>query len=395
MTIRLKSSAEVAPNFTLGKINVVEGGSSSSSTYGGAQVQTITAGSAHWDYSVNLATNQAVTAESPSGDTDVSDFPILRRSTGFSGTATAILRRGNFNRTVTLDFSDRAGESTKSTTGLAAGASYLRYSHDWLVSLLAGEGSMDVFVEGNRNTDCWAAGEDLTGIPFSTSAGAQKCGALITRRHLVGVRHYMLSVGDSVTFRNAANVSYTYTIVGRSAGGGIVGDAVVYTLSSDVHASIADYPVAGRWLHVTDSSGVSHTTRRQLVGVFINQDRRASFVQWANYEATSEHKFSGLVGDMTVNNAVVTAAFQSIFSTQQLPELVEFSGYSIGARAGDSGAAVFVPVDGGIALAATMTSPQSGPFFDEAFANALIVSADSDAGVSTGYTITVAPDPTA
>jgi hypothetical protein len=79
----------------------------------------------------------------------------------------------------------------------------------------------------------------------------------------------------------------------------------------------------------------------------------------------------------------------------------ELDGYDdllIAVRVGDSGKPFFVVAATTPLLVSLFTYANSGPFIganDGAIVNALIANADADAGVSTGYTVTVATDPTA
>lgn len=395
MMIHCKSSAEVAPFYRLERESVVLDGDVSTEVFEGCNVEVTSGSDAQNQYSILELVPQTLDVANESGDTDISAYPTLRPNGSFEGEDTVMLSRGGFKRPVHLDFSVQAGSESKRVSGLADGPSYMRYSFEWLEALLAGEGSMQVYTGTNRNTGCWAAAEDLTGVPYSSAGSAQRNSAPITRRHLTGVRHFLLSEGDPIVFKNASNISFTYTIIGVSSASSITGDAVVYTLDRDLDPSIKVYPVAGRWLHVTDDSGGSFETIRQLIGLFVNQDRAASFLRISYYDYVSAPKVSGTISGTAVADAITTVVFDAWFDSQVLPELDEYAAYRIGARGGDSGSAVFVPVEGGLALASNFTSYAEGPFWDEDFVNALIISADADAGVSTGYSVTVAPDPLA
>ena len=77
--------------------------------------------------------------------------------------------------------------------------------------------------------------------------------------------------------------------------------------------------------------------------------------------------------------------------------LVPYIDFYAQAVSGDSGSPAFVVLsESELALAGCITSDQGdGDFPDEDLLNAMIAQVDAVAGVSTGYTVTVAPNPVA
>jgi hypothetical protein len=393
---------KVSPQVKLLRNLESAGGSTTVGSFRGAEVTTYENPTVTSFYSVEEDFFQSLTVTNPSGNSDLTNYPTIRADGEFLGTDVVLFERNSYKRQLNLDFTSETIPASKSVTGLAEGDSYLQYSFDWLTGLLDIGGSVDVYSGGPRNAACWASSVDLTGIPYSnTSGGSQKNSAAITRQHLPGVKHFPMPVGTVITWKTAANVSVTRTVVGVSTSNAFTGDAIVYTLDSQLPESIKSYPVAGRWLFITDDSGPAFTVGNQFVSVFVNQDRKISWFQIAYYEAGTLAKQSGTISGETVTAAATTLHFGALLGDQKIPEMDDYQAFFIGSRVGDSGSAVFVPVASGLAIASVFTNYVSGPFMDENFMNALIASADADAIARgslvspTGLTVTVAADPTA
>lgn len=118
-----------------------------------------------------------------------------------------------------------------------------------------------------RNTNCWAAGFNLTCIsPWNSRGLNKRGGTLITRRHMVGVNHWPLSTGDTVVFIGPANQVVTRTI-SKSARVGST-DIQLYELDSDVPDYITPAKLPGAaWMSAMPSGAVGiGTDQRELVG---------------------------------------------------------------------------------------------------------------------------------
>ncbi len=92
-----------------------------------------------------------------------------------------------------------------------------------------------------RNTDCWAAGLNLTGIsPWNSNGGVRRAGTLISPRHIILAAHYPLSIGDTVRFVDSGNTVIDRTIAGvESLGWPAAPDFQVCVLNAD--ATGCDY----------------------------------------------------------------------------------------------------------------------------------------------------------
>jgi hypothetical protein len=391
MIIDCKTITETAPNVILRRRPVDPTGSATASDFRGAEIETYSGGEASFSYYVDEQTLQTNIVSNASGNTDISAYPLLTRVGDFDGMDTVLLTRGDFTRPLNLNFETTPISNAKSSVGITVAETYLRHSFEWLADMLDTQGEAAVYTGATRNAECWLD-EDLTGIPYSNSSGgAQKNSAMITPRHLPGVLHYSMAVGDSVTFPDGS----VRTIIGVSTSTAATGDALMYAISAAVTAGTKVYPVAGRWLFVTDENGTFETSS-QFVGVYVNRNRDASFVRVCDYESSN---YAKVTGDGFAD-CITTIRFNALWPEQILPEFTAYDSYRIAPDTGDSGSAIFVPVADGLALASCFTSPLAGPFWDEDFVNALIVSANDDAVANgftrpTDYTVTVAADPTA
>lgn len=342
------------------------------------------------------------TVSNVSGNTDLTNYPKLARAGKYEGADVVTITRGNYKRQLNLNFTLATGAEAKQVAGITEADTYLRYSYEWLAALHAAGGDAAVYNGATRNPDCWLAGEDLTGIPYSnTSGGPQRNGAPIASQYLAGVNHWPIEVGAEVTWKLADGTEVKRTVIGVSETGTGAGDLRIAALSSPLPAGIKVYPVAGRWLaKATGSAPGYFDTVTQYCGVFINRNRDASFVHKCDHSGLQWPKVSHTIAGASVLNALTTFYIDASFPENKLPEFAALSSIRINPNTGDSGAAIFVKVAGGLAVASVFTSGTGGPFFDEAYSNALIASARLDAiargnGTPALQTVIVAPDPTA
>lgn len=400
MTIVCKPMRDVSPQVELAQSNVViSGGSVATTTFLGAEITTTISASFRNVYQVKEDFFQQITAANSSGNTNVSDYPILQRVGNYNGPDEVTLERGNYKKRLTLNFSTFTGATIKQSSAIAAAETYLRYSYEWLAAKIVAGGAAAVYSGASRNAGCWLAGEDLTGIPFSNSTGgAQRNGVLIANNYLAGAHHWPIEVGATVTFKKADGSDVTRTVVGVSETGPGPGDLRICALSGTNPAGIKVYPVAGRWIMGAISSGANWDISPQYCGIFINRNRDASFIHECFPESVSYAKKTATIGGVTVSNFLFDARLDAAWASNKLPEFLALYSKRIDPSYGDSGSAILVPVTGGLAAVATFGSPQGAPFLDEYFVNACIVSARLDA-ISRGttpplQTVTVAPDPT-
>jgi hypothetical protein len=303
-------------------------------------------------------------------------------------------------------------------SGIVVG-SYLEYCDDLLHPLI---NNTDLYVfegtpeNGNYNELCWAANMDFSGVSIwnsrsgTTALKTERAATLITRRHAVMAWHYRLYVGDVVKFSDGTNI-YERTIVGTTRDTGINGvfnsnpvikDRCVAVLNADLPETITSYPLLGDWFFKEISPT---STYYAYAGVYLNKNRQAGII-WSPQTAYSfSGTESGYVSGSPVSTAYATVALNRITSSTYTnnPESAfcgRYESHAAPVISGTSGCPVFVPVTGGLALLTTFTSVMTGPRWDESITNLLITDADADALARgsllapTGYTVTVAPDPT-
>lgn len=400
MTIICKPMTAMAPKVHLRQnYAVASGGLQTSSTFGGAEITTTTGATLEKVYFVEEDFFQEPTVANDSGNTYIADFPNLTRAGSYTGPDEVILSRGDYKKKLSLNHETISGEIVKASTGITVAETYLRYSYEWLAAKINAGGDAAVYSGSTRNTSCWLADEDLTGIPYSNSTGgAQRNGVLIADNYLAGAHHWPIAVGATVTFKKADGTDVTRTVVGVSETGSGPGDLRICALSGTNPVGVKAYPVAGRWVMNAVSNGSSWDISPQYCAVFINRNRDASFIHECVPEALSYAKKTATIGGVTVTDFLFDARLDAMWPENKLPEFLALYSKRINPNYGDSGSGILVPVAGGLAAVATFGSPQGAPFLDEAFVNACIVSARLDA-IARGttpplQTVTVAPDPT-
>lgn len=396
-------------------------------------------------YNEYTVTTNAGTIENLSPLTlDLADFPVVKRAAGFVGSSGNVrfTRNGvgltrSFNiATVGQPQVFQVPVSLTSSTllsyfhNLAFGAASAVDKNDFYYRTVGGSGV--AVLQGNTyttvqpNPDCWAAGWDFSGVPIWNSSGgsgggSQHGGALITNNgthaHLIEAEHFRSPVGSVFRFMKPDGSLAVATSIGvnsRPSGATnletqqlneIPGDSRVHLLRWDSGGSgVASYPVAGPWIAAEAVTGsvssslpwqTAKTVKFPLVCIYLDQSRRAYFLgSYASDCKTSTYS----VATTTWNGSSISLDYAHIAAMGAgIPS--DFA-TALGARhragiSGDSGSALFTPLSSSsLALATCFTSPLSGPYFQQSRLNALIASADTNAGVSTGLTVTVAPDPT-
>jgi hypothetical protein len=307
----------------------------------------------------------------------------------FSNTTGTTVRRLNFN---TLG----AGVLETEVLG-AVPDSYLEFSSAIVDALLTSGGSTAVYdTSGNRNMASWWPHSAMTGVPFTTSqspTSGRFCGPAITKRHLLTANHFAPSIGTIVTWKTASNIAVTSTVIGGAACGW--SDLRVVVLDSDLPDSITPFAIPGPWF----GAATGNLLCMQHCGIFQNQSRVAGYAHAAQLSdgavlETAPIAWSGLnSSDFRPAEQLISTVFESVM----LPDFVAYSNdFQHFGITGDSGLGWFIPISSGAwAVAGAFQSPFGSPRLYEAVVNACITAADTAAGVSTGYTVTVAPDPTA
>lgn len=338
------------------------------------------------------------------------NWPLVERVTNGIGVISMSCRgiTSRFSRSFVASGGSSSVASTGFVTDTVGAASW-----DIMEPLLSEGGDLNLFTDGtyaSYNDNCWASGFDLTGVAVwnSRTNGPRYAGVAITPRHLLYAWHYKPAVGDTVRFRKADGTLVQRTIIGQNTGGNLnalhenalVSDKCVVTLNEDLPAGIKIYPLVGEWIFTETVDSMGRPALVQAwVGVKVNQSRNVLIAGQADLAPRLFERVNGSVYGQTFSNEFITSFtdWGAYFAGYFPAFLEEYLSLYAGAVGGDSGSPAFYPLSGSdLALAGTITSQNGdGSFPNENVLNACISSSDSSAGVSTGYTVTVAPDPTA
>jgi hypothetical protein len=249
-----------------------------------------------------------------------------------------------------------------------------------------------------RNPSCWAADIDLSAVAVASNTGAgwtrQRGGTLITARHVLLARHFPLSVGAQLRFAGPDGTVETRTIIGIE-NSGTFGDMLVATLNAAVTVAtpcpIPDNSWFAKGVEIVVESKTSY-----IGGAAIHTDQNGRVYACGLDTIRKQSHYAPTVSFN--GQSYQTCEFRaSVFHSQD----VFTGGISAPLKfpvSGDSGQPVMVVIDGSPVLMFCWTFSTAGPpTWREggAILNALIAAADAAAGVSTGLTVTVAPDPTA
>lgn len=260
-----------------------------------------------------------------------------------------------------------------------------------------------------RNANCWARAVDLSCLSVGTSHGSDsdytthRPGTLITPRHIVVANHYSPADttyhgrADYVRFVTPGGVVRTSRVVGAS---GNFRDQKVLLLDTSP-TGCAPAKVASDWItQVVDGTRYSgglllSLNKHREVGLSIFGDPTIAYQESppTTYGATP------ITGNDTVGvlHGQIAAAMHPYVSTNM--------GLSLTPVGGDSGSPCFAVVGGVPVLITCWLTPISGPCTwmgsgGNELLNAMIAEADANAITlanlvsPTGYTVTVAADPT-
>lgn len=308
-------------------------------------------------------------------------------------------------------------------------------------------GGVDLFSSVNHavqnytpNPLCWANSWDFSGVAVWNSEmnDFRKAGTLITRRHIVFNSHYRFSGGTSIRFRGSDGVVRTYTISAINPGAYPSGsfhenyniaDVCVGVLNQDVHESIAHYPVCGQWvlnnptipsenppMDPLDPQGswpqnsssndifwgywIAGRHQPAQCGISLNQNRHARLIAIASPQIAGPMmtRTQSVYYGVTINRSIQW--LNLLLGPHNAPLPPFMAGYTDPycpsvPISGDSSSPVFIPTsNSSMALLTTLSTIDGGFSLEQSLMNALIKATDSAAGISTGYTVTVAPDPT-
>jgi len=354
--------------------------------------------------------DQAVTYESatPSVCTVAANGAVTRVASGM-GVVMASNSRPS-RRKVVLDMRDVGGQTA---------VKFSEYTADSLSDLCAAEvqtllaagGDTNYFSTINhaastytRNAGCWLASINLAAISVANRdvGGAwqhQRAGVAITTRHVVFAAHYAPPVGAELRFANASGTVYAHTVQAYhgavSAGEDVLSDLKVAVITPALNASITPMKVAGPWImQDITPSGTGHSYYMGGLAVWLDQTKNGYTTHIGNVTATVQSpSMTGTFSGVEYTDIITEGFRDSSLSSAYLDDYQEFVKIPI---TGDSGSPVMLVIGGEPVLLWTwFTSLMGTPVYaSTALLSARIAAAGTAAGISTGYTVQVAPDPT-
>jgi hypothetical protein len=215
-----------------------------------------------------------------------------------------------------------------------------------------------------RNPNLWCADVNLTCIsPWNSNGANTKAGTLITPRHVLNATHYEYNVGNTVRFVAQDGTVHNRTITGKARHPNYVPytpDLTIYTLASNLPVGITPCKLMpSNW-----TSYLVQNLSNRPPALGLDQEEKA------------------LIIDFYTDGAFLTPtdSDRRIFDESKI--------------GGDSGNPAFLIVNGELVLITVWTYGGAGSGTPVASyiegLNTMIVTADAQAGVSTGYTVTEA-----
>ena len=215
-----------------------------------------------------------------------------------------------------------------------------------------------------RNSSLWCADVDLTCVsPWNSNLSNKKAGTLLTPRHVLGAAHYSYPVGTVVRFVAGDNTVHDRTVLSVAHHPDYAPyypDLTIYTLDSDLPAAI------------TPCQLMPADWNNYLVRNFDNRPPGVGFDQEEKALIMDFFGGGGFMNPLDSDRLIFHEAKIS----------------------GDSGNPAFLIVGGELVLVTVWTYGGAGSgtpvslFISDL--NTMIATADTAAGVSTGYTVTVA-----
>jgi len=213
-----------------------------------------------------------------------------------------------------------------------------------------------------RNPDLWCRDLDITCMsPWNSSGGHRKAGTLVTPRHIIGAAHYEYSVGAVVRFVEKNGKVHDRMVKGKARHPDYkphTPDLTIYTLDGDLPSTISPCSV----MPSNYSEYLDNNSRVACLG--LDQEEKALIIDWRSggrMQTPADSK-------------------RRIFHESKIK--------------GDSGNPAFLIFDGDPVLVTVWTWGGAGggtlvaDYISDI--NTMIETADTQAGVSTTYTITEA-----
>ena len=355
------------------------------------------------EYEIQLELGSTYTVENLSACQSLTDGAVSPAGDG--GLGRVRVTNGAVSKVFKCDTTKRGGQTYREFVEYTEG-SISRYLYDQVSPLFDATPDVDYYSVYNhasstytRNAACWAASIDLSCVAVANNNGGgwtrQRGGTLISPRHILIARHFPLGIGAQLRFSNAAGTVETRTITGTSIGAS-AGDMLVCTLNASVTVA-SPCLIPGLW--ITQGREVVETvTNWYSGGVAIHTDQNGKIYAATLGKTTSKtycYSSTSTVGGVSFTNSELGGVMVHSEEGGTIPP--EFESLIHTPISGDSGQPAFIIIDGDLVLLWTWGTPWSGTpayLHDGAVINALIAVSDANASVSTGYTVTVATDPT-
>lgn len=412
-------------------VTITTGGSTVPITVGSLNAFSTSGDVYHYMYNVygiNIESDVSLYSE-PINSIDFSDWPSIRRSEGYNGYSRFFISNGKSTyRSKDLAFITLGNnESFNVGPVTVIPGTYADYSRQRVLSLCDAMPDNRVLENANANnrvnTEIFPHAA-FTGICTHGGWPSQYIGGgiegrrpvAITKRHVWNCGHYSsdIQVGNVLLWKTVDNQTVSRTVIQKInifvETGGYV-DAAIYLLDYDLPDTIKPLPIVGDWLYnFSNITEENFSMLPQCYGLTlwgndgqfspslslplndIVWDRKFYYPQTGpaniNFENIILDKFN-IIRVFNMNYSSFWESYENL--PQYLTTTVggKFYHYVTG---GDSGSPIVVPVEDGWALCGIFSSNAHGS--PETF-NALINRLDIRAGISTGYTVTVASNPLA
>jgi hypothetical protein len=344
-------------------------------------------------------------------DTEVQDATLVNASpitstllgtllskAGNGGIGEVLYSDGNATGKLFLPTLALTGQTVYSVADFQAGT-YGKALKDAIATMISDGGDQEYYSTLDngtetytRNAACWAKEMDFSGVPVrSMASDPDRCAVPITKRHLIGARHWPVgSIGDEVWFAEADGTVHKKTIIGRvyqTAADSSLSDREVYLIDSDLPDEIAVYPVLGD-VSSLFSAPAEDTTFHGVLVVWMNKSRHVGLRHWRAAALPTKVEVT------PVFRGVSYSARDAFLPLGQATESrLEWSSdtYDLSPAGGDSGHPAFLWDGNDLIYLTSWYFTGQGPsaYGNYDILNAMIAAADSDAGISTGYTATV------
>lgn len=352
-----------------------------------------------------------IVEQSESNALDISAWPIIRRNGAFASTVTARFTNGRaITSARTFNFTNFSGSEYTGDVVSVVADSLFETTHAAVVAVAEQLTSNMMWnPSGNRaqtsaiphsyfTGQVWNGGG--TGAGFLPSNSGKRFMA-ITRRHLFSCGHYAYSVGQTLYWKDVNNnlvskqVTGLVNVFAETAGlNGYVYDMSIYLLDSDLPESITVLPVLGEWgrgvFNVT-TDGYDYCPQICGLALLNNDGHIQPSVTVSKYDFASNQYPLTYEGIYLSSSDTICVHSDSISSGVVVTD--DDSIFNHVLRGGDSGSPIVIPCAEGWCYGGH-TEVTRANFPIPSILNQLIDLVDFRSGVSTGYTVTAATDPT-